>query len=103
MNSRFPPDDEIWNYSNPYLAQKNVDEYYGKEFILYRSHRKNKKYYIIKPDGHAVHFGQMGYEDFTKHHDPFRRLQYLLRSSHIKGNWKDDPFSPNNLSRTCLW
>jgi hypothetical protein len=103
MNARFPHDDDIWEFSNPREAQRNVNDLYGPEFTLYRSKRKNKKYFIIRPDGHAVHFGQMGYEDFTKHHDPFRRLRYLIRTAHIKGTWKDDPFSPNNLSRNILW
>lgn len=103
MNHRFPRDAEIWKYSNPYLAQQNLHDQYGQEFILYPSNRKGKKYFIIRPDGRHIHFGAMGYEDYTKHRDPFRRLQYLLRSSLIRGSWKNEPFSPNNLSRNVLW
>ena len=33
-------------------------------------------------DGHKwVHFGQMGYEDFTKHKDLKRREKYLTRTA----------------------
>ncbi len=35
-----------------------------------------------------VHFGQLGYEDFTKHVDEQRRLNYLKRSTKIKGTGK---------------
>jgi hypothetical protein len=45
----------------------------------------------------------MGYEDFTKHKDPIRRHNYLTRTANMKGNWKDNPYSPNNLSRNILW
>jgi hypothetical protein len=45
----------------------------------------------------------MGFEDFLKHADPVRRMNYLNRSSKIKGDWKSDPYSPNNLSMRILW
>ena len=50
-----------------------------------------------------VYFGAMGYEDFTKHNDVNRRKNYLIRSENIVGKWKDDKYSPNNLSRHILW
>lgn len=45
----------------------------------------------------------MGYEDYTKHNDPERRLRYLARATKIKGDWKNNPYSPNNLSIRLLW
>jgi len=45
----------------------------------------------------------MGYEDNTKSQDPIRRENYLKRTANIKGNWKENKFSPNNLSRNLLW
>jgi hypothetical protein len=45
----------------------------------------------------------MGYEDFTKHKDDKRRENYLKRTTNIPGNWKDNKYSPNNLSRNILW
>jgi hypothetical protein len=45
----------------------------------------------------------MRYEDFTKHKDENRRRNYLKRASNIKGNWKDNPYSKNNLAIHLLW
>jgi len=45
----------------------------------------------------------MGYEDFTKHKDEERRQQYLSRATNIKGNWKKNKYSPNNLAINILW
>ena len=58
---------------------------------------------VTRPDGKIVHFGQMGYEDFTRHKDKTRRKNYLTRSRKIRGNWKSDKYSPNNLSINLLW
>jgi hypothetical protein len=95
---------ELLKYSNPEIAQKNAIKYLGKDALLYVSTRKNKKYSILNPStGHMVHFGQIPYEDFTKHQDEARRQNFLRRTAHIKGNWKDNPYSSNNLSRELLW
>lgn len=84
------------------VAQKNANNYFGKKVALYKSTRVDKKYMIH--DGKKwIHFGQMGYEDFTKHNDKKRRESYLKRSANIPGNWASNPFSPNNLSRNILW
>ena len=45
----------------------------------------------------------MGYEDFTFHKDLKRRDAYLRRTANMRGNWKNNPYSPNNLSRNILW
>jgi hypothetical protein len=103
FDQRFPKDDEIWIYSNPEQAQINAFRIFGKSAILYRSKAKNKKYAIYSPDGKIVNFGQMGYEDYTKHNDEIRKLRYLARTANIRGNWKDNYYSPNNLSRDILW
>jgi len=103
FKDRFNEYDAIWDYSNPLTAQKQAFKIYGPNAILYRSGAKNKKYAIKSPNGKIVNFGQMGYEDFTKHNDPVRKIKYLNRSGNIKGEWKDDPYSPNNLSRRLLW
>ena len=50
-----------------------------------------------------IHFGQLGYEDYTKHNDEKRRERYLKRTANIRGDWKENKFSPNNLSRNLLW
>lgn len=95
--------EHLFMVSNPEVAQRRAFQYLGKDAILYVSKKKDKKYDIVKPDGKIVSFGQMGYEDFTKHKDIDRRRRYLARATNMKGNWKDDPYSPNNLSIHILW
>lgn len=103
LYERFPREDEIWIYSDPEIAQKNAFKKYGPDAILYRSKAKNKKYSIINPDGKIVNFGQMKFFDFTRTQNTVNRRFYLKRTANIKGNWRDDPYSPNNLSRSILW
>jgi hypothetical protein len=45
-----------------------------------------------------IHFGDLRYEDYTKHQDLKRLNNYLSRATKIKGNWKKDKYSPNNLA-----
>jgi len=90
-------------YSSPSIAQKQAYRYLGKSAKLYPSTRKHKKYMIQKPHTRQwIHFGQLGYEDYTKHRNRTRRKNYLTRSAKIKGNWKDK-YSPNHLARHILW
>lgn len=95
--------DELYLYSNPIKAQKKAFTYLGRNAILYKSQNINKKYAIIDPSGKIINFGQLGYEDYTKHNDKERRKNYLTRTSGMRGNWKDNPYSANNLSRNILW
>ena len=94
---------ELQKYSNIEKAQKNAYKYLGKTATLYESTRKDKKYMIKNDEDKWVHFGQLGHEDYTKHNDDIRRQNYLKRASNIKGNWKNDKYSPNNLSINILW
>jgi hypothetical protein len=89
-------------YSNHIQAQKMAYKYLGKTAKLYPATNSQKKY-AIWHDGKWINFGQMGYEDYTKHHNKTRRKNYLTRSGKIRGNWKQDKYSPNNLSRNILW
>ncbi len=96
--------DEIYKWSDPKQAQKMAIKYLGKYAILYKSEKPSKKYKILDPENDKwVHFGQMGYEDFTKHQDEERRKRYLTRTANMRGNWKENPYSANNLSRNILW
>jgi hypothetical protein len=94
---------EILKYSNPDKALDNAIKYLKRNIVMGLSTKKTKKYMVQRPDGKWVHFGQMSYEDFTKHKDNKRRLAYLKRTENMKGNWKDDKFSANNLARNILW
>ena len=91
-------------YSNPRTAQSNAYKYLGRTAKLYPSTNSQKKYSIFdKKNNRWINFGQMGYEDFTKHHDKARRKNYLTRSKNIKGDWANNRYSANNLARKILW
>jgi hypothetical protein len=91
---------DIFKWSNPKTVFKKAAAY-GVEVQL--STRKNKKYMVQTPKGAWVHFGAMGMQDFTKHRDLKRRRNYLTRSAGIKGAWKKNKYSANNLARHLLW
>ena len=94
----------ILDVSNPEIVLKNARKYLGRNVEIGLSTRKDKKYAVYNPHTNKwIHFGNINYEDFTKHQDEERRNNYLKRSSGIKGDWKDDKYSPNNLSRNILW
>lgn len=93
----------VEQYSNPEIVLRKAQKYLGKDVRLFISTKDGKKYMVEDPDGKMVHFGATGYEDYTKHGDEFRRNNYLARTANMKGNWRDNPYSPNNLARNLLW
>jgi len=93
--------EELKKVSNYSTVRKKAKLLYKRD--VFPSTRKEKKYMIQNNNGTFVHFGNIHYEDFTKHKDQTRRKNYLTRASHIKGNWQKNPFSPNNLSLTLTW
>ena len=95
--------EKICDVSDPELVLKQLKKYYGDEVDLYLSTSKNKKYMVFNEQGKKIHFGSIIHEDYTKHKDKKRRLNYLKRASNIKGNWRQNPFSPNMLSIILLW
>lgn len=90
-------------YSNPVVVFKKAKEIYGPNVVIKPSDKKNKKYMILTPDKKVISFGQMGYQDYTKHKDEIRRQRYLDRATKIKGNWKNNKYSANSLSVNLLW
>lgn len=91
-------------FSDPVKVQRKAYKFLGKNAIVYLSTRKDKKYMIFDPIHNKwVHFGQMGYEDYTKHKNATRRRNYLSRATHIRGYWENSKYSPNNLSINLLW
>ena len=94
----------LYLYSTPRTAQRMAYKYLGRSAKLYPARNPVKKYSIYDTiHDKWVNFGQMGYEDFTKHHDKTRRKNYLTRTKGILGNWKTNKYSANNLSRHILW
>jgi hypothetical protein len=96
---------QLISVSNPELVYNNLQKYLRNATDLYISNRKNKKYMILNPyTNKMVHFGDIRYEDLTRHFDPIRRNSYLRRATNIRGTtWKDDPYSSNNLAIWTLW
>jgi len=83
---------------------RNFLKYKGSDDAeIYFSTAKGKKFAVITPDKRVVNFGQKGYDDFTKHQNEQRRLAYLNRATKIKGDWRSDKYSPNNLAINVLW
>ena len=96
--------DDIKQYSNPKVVFKNAKKYLGKDVNIQLSNKPVKKYMVLNPNTNKwVYFGQIGFEDYTKHKDEKRRENYLKRTANIRGNWKDNPYSGNMLSRKILW
>lgn len=94
----------INNFSNPKIVNKKAIKYLGENVKIKLSDKLLKKYMVLNPNTNKyVHFGQMGYKDFTKTGDTNKKKSYLSRSANIRGDWKDDKYSPNNLSRNILW
>ena len=91
-------------YSTPRIAQKMAYKYLGKTAKLYPANNPEKKYKIFDHKNNKwINFGQMGYEDYTKHRDKNRRKNYLTRTKFMRGDWKNNKYSANNLSRNILW
>jgi hypothetical protein len=103
-SKKFPK--RIYLYSTPRTAQRMAYKYLGriKTAKLYPARNPAKKYMVFDPKNNKwVNFGQMGYEDYTKHHDKTRRKNYLTRTKGMLGDWKSNKYSANNLSRSILW
>jgi hypothetical protein len=87
----------IEEFSNPAMVFKRAKVMGIDDIKL--STRKDKKYMAY--DGSKwVHFGQMGYEDYTKHKDKRRRDLFRKRNA----RWADAPeMSPAFLAYYLLW
>ena len=99
------------NVSNVQMVEKNCEKLFGDKMILLESNRKNKKYMIYDYLTHKmIHFGSANHLDYTKYLELYgpeianqHRERYLKRATKIRGDWKDNPFSANNLSINLLW
>ena len=89
--------DELRLYSDPEIVAQKAQQL-GLNPV-HESSRKDKKFMVF--DGRTmVHFGQMGYEDYTKHGDEKRRDNFRKRNH----RWASAPrYSPAYLSYNILW
>lgn len=89
------------DFSTPEIVYKKAKKIYGPNTQIKESTRKDKKYMILNPETNKwVHFGQLGFEDFTKHKDPKRREAFRIRNK----KWsKQSPYTPGYASYYLLW
>lgn len=98
------------------LNKSNENEYLRLMKIIAKDAGYNEDDLNLANDGihklelNGVKFGNIEYPDFIlfimneEYEEAYkRRRNYLIRSASIKGDWKDDPFSKNNLARKIIW
>ena len=94
-------EEEILKYSNPKTVFLKAKRLLGKDVEIKLSTRKDKKYMILNPENDKwVHFGQMSYQDYTKHKDKLRREMFINRNHKWAYN---DVYTPSYLSFYLLW
>ena len=91
----------INKYSNPETVFNKAKKIYGKDVEIKLSDRDDKKYMLKDPKKDRwIHFGQIGFEDFTKHKDKERRERFLNRNK----KWANyDKYTPAYASYYLLW
>ena len=91
-------------YSNIKHVFENAKKYLGTNVDIKVSNKPTKKFMVFDPNlNKYIYFGQIGFQDFTKHNDLKRQKSYLQRTANMRGDWKNNPYSANNLAREILW
>ena len=87
---------------------RKIGKLYGYKGIQLSTNPKYKL--MIQHENKFIHFGSRANSDFIlymlngeKEKAMKMRNAYLKRTEKIKGNWKDNDFSKNNLSRRIIW
>ena len=101
----------LTDVSNPQMVYDRARKLYGDNVIIKESTRKDKKYMIYNSNTNKyIHFGSLNHLDYTKYIELYglevgndRREKYLKRALNIKGNWRNDIYSANNLSIYLIW
>jgi hypothetical protein len=94
---------ELIKISDPKEVKRRFEIYRGSTKATIEPSPRADKKYLVRVDGkRAIHFGSH-MEDYTHHLNEDRRRNYLNRSAGIKGDWRNDKWSPNNLARNLLW
>lgn len=96
---------QLIQVSNPFKVLENAKKYFNNPNIdIFTSTHKNKKYMIYDPNlNKYIHFGDIRYKDYTYTDDKDKQRNYLNRATKIKGDWKDNKYSPNSLAIALLW
>jgi hypothetical protein len=91
------------------MAQKNAHKAGLAYNLLSFSTDDKHKLQIPNADGKIIRFGASGLKDYllysmTRDAKADRhRSNYRKRAMKIKGNWAEDPYSPNSLALSVLW
>lgn len=72
------------------------------EIVIKKSTRKDKKLMAIVGDK-KIHFGAMGYEDYTSHRDAERKQRYIARHESNENWTRSGIYSAGFWSRWILW
>lgn len=95
-----PTLEELNIYSNYAAAKRKIQQLGLDPNRLHVSDKPLKKYYYVRPDGHSIYFGAMGYQDFLKHKDIERRERFLIRNH----KWAHAPkYTPAWFSFYVTW
>jgi hypothetical protein len=97
------------NNEKKYLSIiRKVGKIYGYKDIQLSTNPKYKL--MIVNNNKLIHFGSRKNSDFIlymlngeKDKAMKMRNSYLKRTSKIKGDWKENDYSKNNLSRRIIW
>jgi Family of unknown function (DUF5754) len=74
-----------------------------KDVIVVRRDRSPHKWRAEFPDGRTVHFGRVGYSDYTIHKDHMRMLRYLTRHAKRESWGPSGKYTAGFWSRWLLW
>lgn len=92
----------INSISNPSVVFQKFQRYKGRDDATIALSPRPDKKYVVRVGNRSIHFGST-LPDFTQHHDQRRRERYLKRARGIKGCWRADKYSANNLAIHLLW
>ncbi len=99
-----PKNPKFLNNTNIEAAQFNAFDYLGKDGVLFYSPHKSKKFRIYDPIFDKwVDFGNINEKDFTKHKNENLRQKFIKKISKSRGDWRENPFSPQRLTIEILW
>ena len=92
--------EDLIKISDPYKVYVQFKEIYPCDSHIAISTRKYKKYMIYNPEKEKyIHFGST-MEDYTKHQDQQRRINFLIRNQ----KWAEaDMYSAAYASYYLLW
>ena len=71
------------------------------EIIISKSKNKNKKYSAVIDGKKTIHFGAVGYEDYSVHKDPERKQRYIDRHK-SREDWSDHT-TAGFYAKNILW